>query len=385
MKKICFVTTIYGTFDAFLAKFSEFLDQSGEYEVSLICDGASMQGYTPPACVTVHPIEIQRGISLSGVLSVIKIYRILKKNHFDIVQYSTPNAAFYTSIAAKLARVPHRLYGQWGIRYMGFHGFSRKIFKLLERITCCLSTFVEVESHHLRTFAIEEKLYPASKSAVIWNGSAAGVDLEKFDISKRDAWRREIREKYGIDTASTVLAFAGRLTADKGVNELLEAFFSLPKDSGALLMIMGAFDDTSLLNFDLLDRAKKDDRVIFCGRVKDVEKHFAAADLFIAPSYREGFGIVVIEAGAMGLGSIVSDVPGQIDAIEKDVTGVAVPVKDAGALSKAMLSLIGDREKCDAMGRAAHDFVAMNFEQRKLFARLKQQRDQMIEDASCRK
>ena len=142
MKKICFVTTIYLTYKSFLKEFSKYLHETGEYEISLICNDEESIREDLPNYVHYYPVNMKRGVSLSAFSAIQSITRILKEKEFDIVQYSTPNAAFYTSIASKKAKVPVRLYCQWGIRYMGFEGAKRKIFKFLEKITCKNSTYI---------------------------------------------------------------------------------------------------------------------------------------------------------------------------------------------------------------------------------------------------
>ena len=193
MKKICFVTTVYMTYKCFLKQLSQYLYETGEYDISLICNNEEEALKDIPVFVHYYPVDMKRGVSLSAFSAIKKIGEILEKGRFDIVQYSTPNAAFYTSIAAKKKRVPVRLYCQWGIRYMGFEGWKRKIFKYLEKKTCDNSTFIEVESHNIRNFSLEENLYTNERSCVIWNGSASGVDLNKFDISQKAHWKKRIR------------------------------------------------------------------------------------------------------------------------------------------------------------------------------------------------
>lgn len=379
MKKICFVTTIYGTYRSFLKNLSKYLYETGEYDVSLICDKSSVIEGDMPDFVNFFPVKMERGVSLTAFNSIKQIERILKENDFDIVQYSTPNAAFYTSIAAKKTNVPVRLYCQWGIRYMGFEGWKRVIFKMLEKITCNNSSFIEVESHNIRDFSISENLYSAKKSSVIWNGSASGVDLTKFNVANKKRWREEIRTQHEIAEEDVVFAFAARLTADKGLNELLEAFICLSESySNIKLMIMGAMDNNESLNQKLMEKAKSSDSVIFTERVPDVEKYYAASDVFVAPSYREGFGLVVIEAEAMGIPAIVSNVPGQIDAIIPNETGLDCEVKNAKSLEETMEKLILDADLRKTLGANAQKFVEENFEQTKLFAFLKEHRDQLI-------
>ncbi len=379
MKRICFVTTIYMTYKAFLKQLSHYLYETGEYDISLICADEPEAYDDVPDFVHYFPDKMERGISLSMFESIKQIQTVLEKEKFDIVQYSTPNAAFYTSIAAKRTNVPVRLYCQWGIRYMGFEGWKRALFKKLEKITCDNSTFIEVESDNIRDFSLEEKLYTVDRSCVIWNGSASGVDLTKFDVSKKEQWNNEIRTQYGIAENDIVFSFAARLTADKGINELLEAFTNLSdRYDNVRLIVMGGMDDSGSLNDELMKKAEKSGKVIFTGGVSDVERYYAASDVFIAPSYREGFGLVVIEAEAMALPAIVSNVPGQIDAIVPNETGLDCVVKSASSLQEKMEKLILDDKLREKLGKNAQKFVEDNFEQNKLFEYLKKHRDELI-------
>lgn len=379
MKRICFVTTIYMTYKAFLKQLSQYLHDTGEYDISLICAEEQEAHEDVPDFVHYFPVKMERGVSLSMFESIKQIQVVLEKEKFDIVQYSTPNAAFYTSIAAKKAKAPVRLYCQWGIRYMGFEGWKRVLFKKLEKITCDNSTFIEVESDNIREFSLKEKLYTADRSCVIWNGSASGVDLSKFDISKKEQWNNEIRTKYGISENDIVFSFAARLTADKGINELLEAFTNLvEKYDNIKLLVMGGMDDSGSINNELVKIAKNSGKVIFTGSVPNVERYYAASDVFVAPSYREGFGLVVIEAESMALPAIVSNVPGQIDAIVPNETGLDCVVKSASSLQEKMEKLILDTELRKRLGANAQKFVEDNFEQKKLFEYLKKHRDELI-------
>ena len=379
MKRICFVTTIYMTYKSFLKNLSIYLHDTGEYDISLICADEQEAHEDVPDFVHYFPVKMERGVSLSMFESIKQIQVVLEKEKFDIVQYSTPNAAFYTSIAAKKAKVPVRLYCQWGIRYMGFEGWKRTLFKKLDKITCDNSTFIEVESDNIREFSLKEKLYTADRSCVIWNGSASGVDLSKFDISKKEQWNNEIRKKYDISENDVVFSFAARLTADKGINELLEAFTNLvEKYDNIKLLVMGGMDDSGSINNELVKIAKNSGKVIFTGSVPDVERYYAASDVFVAPSYREGFGLVVIEAESMALPAIVSNVPGQIDAIVPNETGLDCVVKSSLSLQKQMEKLILDTELRKRLGANAQKFVEDNFEQKKLFEYLKKHRDELI-------
>lgn len=132
-----------------------------------------------------------------------------------MVQYSTPNASLYAALAAKLAGVPVRLYCQWGMAYVGFHGIKRVIFKRIEKLVCTLSTWVEPDSFGNLKFSHAEGLYPENKGSVIWNGSASGVNLNKFDNSQKPVWRAEIRENMRSRTMRLFLALSAVLRATR--------------------------------------------------------------------------------------------------------------------------------------------------------------------------
>lgn len=379
MIKICFVVTLYITYKSFLREFSEYLHKQGNYEISLICNDEEEIKKDLPEYVKYYPINIKRGVSLSIFKTQRQIKKIIKENHFDIVQYSTPNAAFCASIASKKAKTPVRLYCQWGIRYMGFSGLKRAIFKQIERVTCKNSTIIEAESHNIREFSISEKLYSKDKSSVVWNGSASGVNLSKFNAENKEEWRKERRAQFGFNENDVVFIFAARLTADKGVNELLEAFCEIEKEyKNAKLLVVGGEDDINSINLELLAKAKESKNVIFTGRVENIEEYYACSDVFVAPSYREGFGLVVIEAAAMGLPAIVSNVPGQVDAIDVDKTGILCQVKNATSLREAMKKMLIESKMREQMGNYAITYAKENYEQQALFERLSDARKNLV-------
>lgn len=373
MIRICFVTTIYRTYRCFLKSYASFLQGTGRYSISLICGEEEGIEKDVQSFVRLYQIRMKRGISLSGICSLGRIWSIFRENSFDIVQYSTPNAAFYSSVAGFLSGVPNRLYCQWGIRYMGFAGLRRRVFKFIERVTCRCSTFIEAESPNILRFSLGEKLYGEGKGCVVGHGSACGVDLTKFDFRKRRLWRDGMRQRYGIREGDVVFSFAARLTADKGINELLRAFAELGRDGdGYKLFVLGGMDDEGSLDKAAFAAARESGDVFFTGPVDNVEEYFSASDVFVSPSYREGFGLVVIEAGALGVPAIVTDVPGQVDAILRDVTGLTCEAKDCTSLRRAMSRLGGDGVLRGRMGAAARRFCEENFEQGHVFALLEE-------------
>ena len=367
MKKICFVTTVSLTIRAFVLPIIRYLSEHTDWEITVICHEDPQLQEQLPEGVRYIPVTMQRGISVGGIKAMRQMVKIFRREKFDMVQYSTPNASFYASIAAKRARTPVRLYCQWGIAYVGFAGIKRRIFKALEKMICKRSTWIEPDSFGNLKFSHEEGLYPENKGAVVWSGSACGVNLQKFDISRKAEWRNAIREQYGIGENDFVHGFIGRITGDKGVNELFEAGKKiLQENPDAWLMLVGYLEKEETVSQELLQWAQNEKRVLFCGYTDVVEQYLSAMDVYILPSYREGFGSAVVEAEAMGVPVIVTDIPGPTDAMLQNRTGIVVEKGDANSLYKGMRKMQDDAEMRMQFAQKAHAFAAEHFEQTQL-------------------
>lgn len=378
-KRICFVTTLPVTLKTFVFPQAEYLLQNG-WDVTLICaEGATFDKEIPKGARYI-PVPFKRGIDPLGMpKAIFKLYLIFKRERFDIVQYSTTNAVFYAATASWLACIPVRLYAQWGIRYVVFSGLAKIIFKQIERWCCRCSTVIEPDSMGNLEFSIREGLYPRDKGRVIWNGSACGINIERFDISQKDIWRTEYREKIGCDVHHLVVGFVGSIRADKGCNELIAAcrsFFSnMPM---ARLLLIGDKVFYSTIDKDLRDWVESSDQVIHVSPNDQIPQYMACMDVFALPSYREGFGMVIIEAEAMGVSVVASNVPGPADAIRHEVTGLMVPVRDAVALAEALQVLLRDPAKRTAYGVAAAAFARDSFEQKKFLQYVLADKEQLI-------
>jgi len=368
MKKICFVTTISMTLKAFVIDLADYLHSTGEYDITFVCDTDEEFSKKLPSYIHYVPIPMKRGVNLSGIKAIFEMTALFKKEKFDLVQYSTPNASFYASCAAKISKIPVRLYCQWGIAYVGFKGFKRSILKFCEKIVCSLSTWIEPDSQSNLAFSYMEGLYGPEKSSVIWNGSASGVNLSKFNIDRKEEYRCRVRKKHFIPEEAFVYGFVGRITGDKGINELFSAMIRiLETDRDSYLLLVGNPEKTNSVNPNLYEWAINEPHVIFCGFTEVVEQYFSAMDCFILPSYREGFGLGVIEAEAMGVPVIVTDIPGPTDAMIDGVTGILVRLKDVDSLVEAMLTLKKNPEMCDNYSKHGHEFSSINFNQQVLF------------------
>lgn len=378
-KQLCFVATTSITLKSFVIGTAEYLHQEAGYDITFICDNDETFAASLPSYAHYVPIPMKRGISLGGIGAMLKMAKVFRREKFDMVQYSTPNASLYAALASKLAGIPVRLYCQWGMAYVGFHGIKRAIFKSIEKLVCSLSTWVEPDSFGNLKFSHSEGLYPKNKGSVIWNGSASGVNLNKFDISQKAFWCEEIRKKYAIPSDAIVFGFVGRITRDKGINELLAAFKAILEEMpDAYLLIIGNAELTSAVDMSLYQWAQENTHAIFCGSTNVVEQYLSAMDMYILPSYREGFGMVVVEAEAMGVPVIVTDIPGPTDAMIPNETGLVAKKADVDSLVIAMEELANSAEKRQEFGIAAHRFAVENFEQQRLFQAILQDRKRLL-------
>lgn len=379
MKKICFVTTVPITIKSFLLGLTKYLIEHHGYEVTFMCSDDEQLRKMCNKRLHFIPITMKRGVGFDGIAVIKKMTQIFKEQQFDIVQYSTPNAALYASIAAARAGVKCCLYCQWGIRYMSFTGLSRFIFKTIEKLICHKSTVIEVESFSLLKFGIDEKLYKSENASVIWNGSACGVDFTKFDYTKRAKLRTEIRKEFGIAEDEVVFGYAGRITRDKGINELVEAFAGIKKPQKAKLLLIGDYDNAGTMRKDIIDVIEQGGNIKHIGYTRNVERYYATMDVLCSLSYREGFGLVVIEAGAIGTPGIVSNVPGQVDTIIDGKTGILVEVKNVESIRKAMDNFVESPSLAKEMGENARQHVSECYNDQILFKKLAEHRNQLIQ------
>lgn len=377
MKKICFVTTASGTLSTFVLNTAKYIHENTGWDITFICNYDKQFEEKLPDYIHYIPVKMERGINIGGIKAIAELKRIFKKEKFDLIQYSTPNASLYVSVAGKLAKVPVRLYCQWGMVFVGFSGIKRRIFKLMEKFICKLSTWIEPDSKSNLKFSHEQGLYPEDKGSVIWNGSASGVNLQKFDISQKSDYRKAIRSQYQIPEDAFVYGFVGRITRDKGINELLSAFKQLTPEN-SYLMLVGSEEINKNIDFDLFNWSKSAENVIYTGSTSVVEQYLSAMDVYILPSYREGFGSGVIEAEAMGLPVIVSNIPGPTDAMLKDETGLVVEKADVKSLKVAMERIRTDRELYQSLASNTLAFAENNFEQGKLFEHILDDRKKLL-------
>lgn len=345
--KICALTTISKTMEWFVVDSMRNLSKNG-YDVTLICDMDKEVIEKNSDYAKCIPLHMSRGASISDLIKMpIKLAKIFKEERYDIVYYMSPNVSFYASIAAKFVGIKHRVYVQTGLRYVSLNGTKRMVFKAIEKITCFFSTTIRAVSQKNRKYAISEGLCKENKISVVGIGGTVGVDLSSCDSFNPKETRNELRNKYNIPEDAFVFGFVGRINADKGINELIEAFLNIEKKyDNTYLLLIGMMDKVNPVFSEYIDITNENPHIVMTGNIdkETVYKHMSMFDILVHPTHREGFGKVLQEAMGMRLPIITTDIPGPSEVIENGISGILVKPKDAQDLAEKMEKLYLDSD-----------------------------------------
>lgn len=296
--------------------------------------------------------------------SLLQLRRYFQQEKPLIVHGNTPKAAFFTMIAAKMENIPIRIYEMHGLPLETADLPSKLWLFLAEKLCCCLATHVIAVSPSLRTEVLNRRLVSPSKISVMHHGSCNGVDTKrKFNpssVNQKDV--DFLKKRYGISTAKSVVGFVGRLTKDKGVIELYNAWQKVKQRfPEALLLVIGEVDERAPLPDQWLVRIDADETIIRAGRVTNMATHYALMDFLVLPSHREGLGNVVLEAAAMRKPAIVSHVTGLKDTIVKNHTGIFCQAYSVEELTNKIIYYLVNKPLIEAHGSAARERVARYF------------------------
>lgn len=329
--------------------------------------GKLKSGALPIRTITV---EIARSISLAkDVLALWRLFFLFRRERFDIVHSTNPKAGLIAAVAGLFAGVPVRLHTFTGQPWVNLHGPVRWGARLADSLIGRLNTQCYADSESQRQFLIEQGVISPDRVSVIGAGSIAGVDLERFNVARFSVQERaHMRVKLGIPVGVPVLLFVGRITADKGVRELLLAFHELKQTgSHAHLVFVGPFDLERSTGKEITRSAiDAIPHTHIVGYSEQPEIYMAIADILCLPSYREGFGTVVIEAAAMAVPTVGTNIYGLSDAVVNGGTGILVPPRDSTALRRALSGLLDDPARCGAMGVAAKHRAEQLFDAKKI-------------------
>jgi len=315
--------------------------------------------------IAVHGVDMPRRITPLGDLrAVARIRRLLCRVRPTIIHGHTPKGGLLAMLGGWLARVPVRIYHIHGLPLMTARGGKRALLRLTERVSCALAHQVLCVSESVREVVVSEGLCPAEKIKVLGSGSINGVDAEGiFNPARLPADGREtVRRRYGIPHNAVVAGFVGRIVRDKGMVELAEAWRTLREELPDLhLLLVGPFEPQDAVPADVEALLRNDPRIHLLGLNWDTPPLYAAMDLVLLPTYREGFPVSPLEAAAMQLPIVATRVAGCVDAVVDGVTGTLVPARDARSLAEAIRSYVRDPDLRNRHGGAARQRVQRQF------------------------
>ena len=339
MKKLVRITTVPLSLEKLLEDQAQYFSQF--YEVVLISsDKERLERLGKEQGVATHAIPLTRTISpFHDLRCLYQMYRFFKKETPDIVHTHTPKAGIIGMLAAFLARVPVKIHTVAGLPLMEAKGAKRALLMAVEKATYRCADWVYPNSLGLKTFIEEHQMCASEKISVLGKGSSNGIDTNHFDaanLSKTDL--QELKDKLGIVPGDFVFCFVGRLVGDKGVNELIQAFTHLSEKYSHLKLVLVGPEEKSLdpLASKTSRQIETHPNILAQGFQKDIRPYLAISDLFVFPSYREGFPNVVLQASAMGVPSIVSNINGCNEIIRDQENGWWVPTKSTAHLIEKM-------------------------------------------------
>lgn len=364
--KLMRITTVPESLSYLLKGQLRFMNQYCEV-IGISSNGEELNRVKMNEDIKVIPVNMTRTISpLKDLKALFQLYKILLREKPLIVHAHTPKAGTVGMLAAKLAGVPYRLYTVAGLPLLETTGLKRMLLNLVEKITYSCTTMVYPNSAGLYEIIIKEKFCLPEKLKVISQGSSNGIDTNYFNPdSFSELEKRRLREELGIYPGDIVFIFVGRLVSHKGINELVNAFKVLfDSYPNVKLLLVGRFEDE-------LDPLKAETKraithhtgIIKVGFKQDVRPYFAIADVLAFPSYREGFPNVVMQAGAMRLPSIVTDINGCNEIIIPNQNGIIIPAKDEKALLQAMQKLLNDRDLLFMLKNNSRRLIKERYEQ----------------------
>ena len=372
-KKILHVVNISFVIPFYLGDQIDFFKSKG-HSISIACTPSlDFFEYAKQKSFTPVPINVVRSFSvIKDLKAIFSLTMYLRKNPVDTVVGHTPKGAFIALISASLANIPNRVYFRHGLLFETSSGIKRYFLKFIEKFTAYLATKVICVSPSILRVSLEQKLSSASKTLIINKGTCNGIDaVYKFNpqnVSSNYNLSADLIDK--LESGVRIIGYVGRIVKDKGIIELLEAWKILTKENEKIhLLILGPQEERDALPEEYISFAKSCNSISLPGLIKDIEAYYSIMDIFILPSYREGFPTVVLEASAMELPVICSSKTGCIDSILENETGLFSPITPED-LAQKIQYLLDHPNKAIEMGKNGRLNVLKNFQQKLIWKSL---------------
>ncbi|BAX82630.1 glycosyltransferase family 4 protein [Labilibaculum antarcticum] len=380
-KKIIRITTVPQSLGGLLKGQLRYMNQYFEV-IGISSPGIQLQEIEKNEGVDTFEVEMTRRISpFKDLLSLWKLFQIMRVEKPDIVHTHTPKAGTLGMLAAYFARVPNRLHTVAGLPLIEAKGTKRKLLNFVEKVTYFCATKIYPNSYGLKSIIEDERFCDISKLKVIGKGSSNGIDTSYFSLDQiQDKTKVLLQKELGLFNSDCVFCFVGRIVRDKGINELINAFQQLSiKYPNCKLILVGDYEaDLDPISSETLKTIQDHASILEMGWQEDVRPFFAVSDVLAFPSYREGFPNVVMQAGAMELPSIVTDINGCNEIIEDDHNGIIIPPKDIDALYKAMEELLVNQEKRKRLLSNARKMITDRYERKFVWKMLLKEYDNIL-------
>lgn len=369
-KKLLLVTTVPETVSSILRGQPGFLN--GNFSVSLATSsGVSVGEVRDHEGIPVYLLPMTRGINpLRDAYSLVMMVLLLLRLRPDAVHSYTPKAGLIAMLASRICFVSVRIHTFTGLIFPTQTGLKQKVLIFIDRLICACASKVVPEGEGVKKDLVK---YSITKKPleIIGHGNIAGVDSEYFSRLAHGVQEesRLLRESLSLPEDAFIFSFVGRLNKDKGVSELAYAFSSMPSDSH--LLIVGGLDHTAPVLPEIIHLLNSNKRVHFLGFVRDIRPALYLSNILVLPSYREGFPNVILQAGAMQLPVIATDISGCNEVVTPSVNGWLVPSRDVAALQQAMQeALMVSRKTLYEMGDFSRKRIQSRFEQREHWLRM---------------
>jgi glycosyltransferase involved in cell wall biosynthesis len=366
MKKLIRITTIPISLEKLLD--NQLLFMKDYYDVTAISsDKENLERVGKSQNIPVYTVEMTRKITPWQDLKALwQLYRYFKKEQPLIVHTHTPKAGTIGMIASKMAGVPYRLHTVAGLPLLETNGSKRRLLNFVEKITYSCASKIYPNSNGLKNIITQEGFCKPEKMKIIANGSTNGIDTRFFNPKKVSSeTQTHVKKSLGITPDDFVFIYAGRLTGDKGINELLQSFQKIATEYHQVKLLLVGFFETELdpLCTKTVSEIENNLQVIFVPFQKDIRPYYAISDVLVFPSYREGFPNAVLEAGAMGLPTIATNINGCNEIIQDQKNGILIPPKNCNALFTAMKEIMLDISLRTHLKENARPMIVSRFEQ----------------------
>lgn len=357
------------------------------FEVLTVSAGGREVDYLKKERVKHQVVPMTRAITpFRDLMSLVYLIHVIRKFKPDIIHTHTPKAGLLGMMAGWMCRIPVRMHTVAGLPLMEATGVKHFLLMWTERITYGCATHVYPNSKGLLEYIQSKIKNQKSKIKIIGKGSSNGIDTVYFLRNEAlEQQAKEIRNQYGISENTIVFSFVGRIVKDKGIVELILAFQKIVDVLPARLLLIGSFEkDLDPLPDEINTYIEGNPQVILAGFQHDVRPWIMASDVFVFPSYREGFPNAVMQAACLEIPCIVSDINGCNEIIEHDETGIVVPAKDADNLYTAMHVLAHDKTKRISFGQKSREYVVKNFDQHYVWGELLKEYKNLLVKSSDR-